>query len=420
MTTRERTADELRARLTELRKDFAELPPYDQRDADTNRRTAGMISEVHELDAQLTAALVHEGRSAFSPAAGQAPLASTTPVERRSLGAQLVASDQFRAWQEGGLGKPEMNVGIAGGIGVLERRDVQEWGSTGPTSYFANGDYDGTGAGMLLPVGQPIAPIPREAKLYLRDLIPKMNTSLAQIPYVRELAPTANELAASAVPEGTTKPNASPDFAGAMAAVTVLATTMTLSKQLFQDSRAVVHYINQRLPYLVKFKEDWEFLNGSGNWPDLQGILNTPGVQTQPAVGTNDPAVTIGIAFADIEDSDGSPTAVVMNPNDAWAMFTRRTSGSGQLDAITFGAPFNGLPMSVWGVPTYRTRAKAAGSALVADFTRGAMIIDREQVNVQIYQERYAELNEVLLLCEERVGLATFRPDLFVNTTIVA
>jgi HK97 family phage major capsid protein len=60
----------------------------------------------------------------------------------------------------------------------------------------------------------------------------------------------------------------------------------------------------------------------------------------------------------------------------------------------------------------------ALNSALVGDFQLGAMIADREQVNVQTYRERYAELNQILLVCEERVGLMVFRPDLFVNTTL--
>ena len=56
--------------------------------------------------------------------------------------------------------------------------------------------------------------------------------------------------------EGGTKPNATLDFAGQKADPTVLATTLVISKQLFEDAAAVVQYINQRLPYLVKFKED--------------------------------------------------------------------------------------------------------------------------------------------------------------------
>ena len=44
--------------------------------------------------------------------------------------------------------------------------------------------------------------------------------------------------------------------------------------------------------------------------------------------------------------------------------------------------------------------------------------MDREAVNVQVYNERYAEQNLVLVICEERIGLATFRPDLFCETTL--
>jgi HK97 family phage major capsid protein len=166
----------------------------------------------------------------------------------------------------------------------------------------------------------------------------------------------------------------------------------------------------------VKFKEDAEFLNGSGTWPDIQGILGTTGVLTQSAV-SSDNAQTFAAAFAQVENHDGTPTAVVLNPTNAWTMFSKRAAGgSGTFDA---GAPFSALPLTVWGVPTYRTRAIAANTALVGDFQLGGMIVDREQVNVETYRERYAELNQILLVCEERVGLMVFRPDLFVNVTTV-
>ena len=242
-----------------------------------------------------------------------------------------------------------------------------------------------------------------------------MTTTLAALPYVQELNPTAYE-SASAVAEGSTKPNATLSFQAAKADPTVIAATLVISKQLFEDSAAVVQYINQRLPYIVKFKEDQEFLNGSGTWPDITGILNTSGVQTVTGSGAGSSnAQNFGTAFAAVENHDGTPTAVVLNPTNAWSMFTARAAGgSGTFDA---GTPFSALPLTVWGVPTYRTRAIAAGTALVGDFQLGGMIADREQVNVETYRERYAELNQILMVCEERVGLMVFRPDLFVNVT---
>jgi len=410
---KDRTADDIVKRLTELRNEFTDVTP-ERRASDEFK---AMIEEVKTLDADLTAVLAIERRD-------QAKVVATQGVggqrEPRGFNA-VVESPEFRAWVDRGCPTPPVPPGKSRsenpGLYVETRAGIDEWGATGPSTTFPN-QYDSTGAGMLLPVAQPIAPIPRQAKLYLRDLIPKMTTQVPQIPYVRELAPTESELAASAVAEGNTKPSASPNMQGAIAYVTTLATTMTLSKQLFTDSPALVQYVNIRLPYLVKFKEDWEFLQGSGTYPDIEGILNTPGLQTQAALGAGATyyAQSIGMGFADVELADGAPTAVVLNPTNAWAMFTARAAGgSGTFDA---GTPFNALPLTVWGVPSYRTRAKPAGSALVADFQRGAIIADREQVNVAIYSERYAEQNLVLLLCEERVGLLVPRPDLFVEVTL--
>ena len=85
-------------------------------------------------------------------------------------------------------------------------------------------------------MGQPIAPVPRQARLDLRDLIPKMTTTLAAIPYVQELDPNFYE-SASAVAEGGTKPNATLSFQGAKADPTVIAASLVLSKQLLPGRR---------------------------------------------------------------------------------------------------------------------------------------------------------------------------------------
>ena len=62
-----------------------------------------------------------------------------------------------------------------------------------------------------------------------------------------------------------------------------------------------------------------------------------------------DNATTLGTAFADVENHDGTPTAVVLNPFNAWKMFTQRAAGgSGTFDA---GTPFSALPLTAWGVP---------------------------------------------------------------------
>lgn len=409
----EMSIDDLVDRGKELRSELADIP-----EGERAEKMPPLAKEAEELDVQMGLSLLAVRRDnavLASTAGGGAGNSDDEKMALRSLG-EMIASDELIKWAAGsGSKEAEWSLSELAGLDdnvrfsldTLMTRAMSDWGSSGPPG------FDPSGAGNLLPVGQPIAPVPRQARLFLRDLFPKMTTTLAAIPYVQELSPTVGE-GASAVAEGGVKPGANPLFVGAKADPTVIAATLILSKQLFEDSQAVVQYINQRLPYMVRFAEDAEFLNGNGTWPNIQGILGTAGVQTQTN-GASDNAQTFGSAFAKIENSDGTPTAVVLNPTNAWSMFVKRAAaGAGTFDA---GTPFSALPLTIWGVPSYRTRAMPVNTGLVADFQLGGMIVDREQVNVQTYRERYAEMNQILLVCEERVGLMLFRPDLFCNVT---
>lgn len=398
--------EDLITHVTELRNELGELSPEE---ANFSDRIRSMATEAELVDTHLTLLDLQERREAANPISTRGGVRSGDDTDNRSFG-EMVVSEELVNWvTRSKTSEYGENLTGKGSLNNMFTRALGEWGVSGPPG------YDPSGAGNLLPVGQPIAPIPRHARLYLRDLIPTMTTTLAAIPYVQELNPTAYE-SASAVAEGGIKPNATLSFVGQKADPTVIAATLVISKQLFEDAQAVIQYINTRLPYLVKFKEDFELLNGSGTWPDITGILNMSGVLSQAAVNT-DNAQTFGAAFAQVENHDGTPTAVVLNPVNAWNMFTKRAAGgSGTFDA---GTPFSALPLTVWGVPTYRTRAMPLNEALVGDFQLGAMIADREEVNIQTYRERYAEQNQILMVCEERIGLMVFRPDLFVNTTTV-
>jgi len=321
---KEMSPDELRAYGKELRTEFAGLSEGTRND-EGNARVRAISAEAAQLDTHLTLALVEEQRQIERFGGGTtAAFQQVGGGNIRSGGEEWIESEAFKAWERHGMAgegfRADLNIGIrAFEAGVRDPSFIgTDFGSGGPPN-------PSTGAlNTLLPVGQPIPPAPRQAKLYLRDLIPVINTTLPQIPYVRELSPTSTEMGASAVAEGLVKPDVSLNFQGDSAAPAVVAADLTLSKQLFEDAAFVVQYINGRLPYLVKFQEDYQFLQGSGGYPNIRGILNTTGVQTATPV-TGDPALGIGNALAQLEVADGEGTAVVMHPTNAWLMFTRRT-----------------------------------------------------------------------------------------------
>lgn len=398
---------ELTSRAKEMRHDFSELHEGERGD-DYSQKARSIRDEFEVLDTHLAMAYAQEARQAAAT-----PDAATNVVNSgiRSIGERIVENEALAAMVDGGW-KSDVLFTVEGSLFAGQRAIIGEWGNSGPPNAPTND------ANSLLTVGQPIPPIPREAHLFVRDLIPVMPTTLTQVPYVRELTPTAQEGAATAVAEGAVKPDVTLGFDPQIAYITVIAGNVSPSRQLWSDAPLVVAYINQRLPYLVKFAENAEILNGSGTYPDILGLLRQTGVQSQNAV-SGETAITLADAIAKVENVDGAADGVVMNPTDAWAMFAKRAAGgSGTFDA---GTPFSAAAFAtVWGCRVVRSRTITAGTALVGDFAHGAAILDREQVNVQVYPQHsdYAARNAVLVQAEERVGLMVPRPDLFVKTTI--
>lgn len=448
LNLREASLEDAESRVGELREEFISLDEGRRSDPDAKDYDAAFRSITDEADnldtfITLSAAKMHAEKAKVAATMGALHGANGL----RSVGDALVDPDYLAAVGRGaGEGGTSVSMVLDGQArhgtrslisertfegedykkvgnwlrlaGMYGDRAVTEWGASGPGA--AGTGFDPSDSGGLVPrLSQPIPPVPRQAKLYLRDLMGSMPTQYPQVPYVRELNPAAYEQAisggATTVAEGSVKPTAQLSFVSEIAPVATIAATLTLSKQMFQDGPAVVSYLNGRMPYLVKLAEDAQFLSGNGTWPNITGITNTAGILSSSGGTSGDYAVQLGNAFAKIENQDGVVDAVVFNPIDAWTMFTKRAAGgSGTFDA---GTPFSSLPLTVWGVQTYRSRVYPQGSALVSDFQRGAMVIDRESVNVQTYNERYAEQNLVLVICEERVGLAVFRPDLFCQVT---
>lgn len=416
--TRNLNLDELYTRGEELRGELNDLADGEELEPDKLR---SLSNEVELLDSLISI----QGWDAEREAR-QARIAATADMggmdERDGFADLLFRDESMKTWFEGGLAGIGSKDNGARALDFPEGKTIADllplpgqrvssnnvWGPSGPMT------DPGTGTVGLNPVGQPIPPVPRQARLFMRDLLPTMNTTLASVPYVRELNPVSLETTGGAgtVAEGANKPVSPLSFSPQNAQPTVIAATLVVSKQMFADGTAVMAYINQRLPYLIRLKEDQQFLTGTGTWPDIQGILNVPGLLSQAAVNA-DTAQTIAQAIAQIEGQDGAPNAVIFNPANAWSMFSKRAPTTGGFDA---GTPFSAIPLTVWGLPTYRSRVYPAGHCLVGDFQNGGMILDRQMVSTQVYQERYAEANQTLLVCEERVGIMWFRPDLFCNT----
>lgn len=415
---------ELREQCTTLGGKIAELrsTPRDKRTAEQNEELRATTIELNSLDA-LTSVAEKAERAAWAQYAWDAAVKAAEAADERgtpngptaandnpnaghrTLGDLIVDSDEFKGWERGGERMP--NIDLEGRSLGAEFRTLMD---------TATAD-----AGAFVPPRTPIAPMPRQMRFFLRDLIPTLPTGIANaVPYIRELNPATNESGASSVAEAAAKPEATMEFVEVSAPVRKLAAWLPVTMEILEDAPSLRAYINTRLAYMLQVRETQQILTGNGVSPDLTGILNTSGVQTAGATN-NEAFVDIATAIGKIELVDGNADGIVMNPGDYWDQIaTRRSSWFDGNASNMGGAPFGGVEGTVWGLPVVRTRAISSLTTLVADWAMGAGIFDRMTTTIRQSDSHddFFVKNKVAVLAEERLALAVFRPDFFVNTTI--
>lgn len=389
-------------------------------------------NEVIDLDRQFNAVRSIEQYDAEAAAWSQAQAEGADPRSRsrgpegahddprsrgaRDAGTELVLSDEYREWNARG-----------GDRGRMPAIDIEGRSFLSPeirALVDSSTDNSGADAGYFLPVGQPIAPVPRQMRFSMRDIEPVIQTTLAAIPYIRELNPATSELSASSVSEGAAKPEVALDFEQKTALVEKIAAWLPATMEILSDAPLLRGYINTRLAYMLRVRETQQLLSGSGTSPQIQGLLTVSGVQTVDGTENTDGDVpaTFATAMGLVENVDGEANGVVMNPVDYWAFVSKRHANQldGQALAQGGGVPFGAPAPTLWDVPVVRTRAITAETGLVGDFQQGAAIFDRMQTTIRQSDSHddYFVNNKVAVLAEERITQAVFRPDLFVVVTI--
>lgn len=378
---------------------------YDKRDDNWKqdvRRTAEFITN---YDTVLTA--IQRGAQAESDPAATTPLSNPGA---RSLGQLVTADENYEslASRQGSANATHIEVNVRGSAFSHN----QSFRTT-----VDSGDNLTGGAGGLLPQGDPIAPRPRQQRLFIRDVLNVVQTGLASVPYVREYTPATTELGASSVAEGIAKPEVEMLWESDDAPARKIAGWVPVTTEIIEDAPTLSGYIDGRLAYMLAVREEEQVLGGSGVSPQLKGILNFAGVQSQAF--SVDMASTLGLAIGKVEAVDGDVDGIVMHPTDYWVMVTTRSAN--QFDAgFGTGAPAGSPFGTAWGIPVIRSRARASGTAVVGAWGLGATLFDRMETTIRIGNQHsdFFTTNKVAVLAEERVALAVHRPDFFVTATL--
>lgn len=316
-----------------------------------------------------------------------------SPAPAMTMGAQVVASEEFEAFRQNPRGSFRMPVQAK----VTE--DVA------------------SGGDLIVPDRVPGIVGPGLRRLTIRDLIAWGRTGSNSIEFARELVYTN---AAGVVSENPSdgKPESNITFEADSAPVATIAHWIHASRQVLSDVSMLQSYIDGRLRHGLKLVEEAQLLKGSGVGLNIDGIYTQAQAYSNPGVVvTAETRIDrLRLALLQVELSEYSADAIVLNPIDWAAIELLKTATE---NAYLFASPRAVTTPVLWGRNVVPTQAMIATEFLVGAFGGGMAVQgwDREDANVQISLEDRDNFikNMVTLRCEERVGLTVFRPAAFVK-----
>lgn len=255
---------------------------------------------------------------------------------------------------------------------------------------------------------------PQNVRLTVRDLLAWGRTESNSIEYVRETGFTNNADVVGENPTGG-KPESSLAFELDSEKVATIAHWVHASKQVLDDAKMLAAYINNRLIYGLKLKEEAQLLKGSGVGLNITGLFTqaqdfaNPGVLVQSETFVD----RLRIAMLQVQLAEYQADGIVLNPIDWVTIELSKDKNDRYLHANPHGVTGPVL----WGRPVVETIAMDTGEFLTGAFKMGALGWDREDATVTVSTEDRDNFikNMVTILCENRVGLTVFRPEAFVK-----
>jgi len=350
---------------------------------------------------------------------------AASPAESRgysakSVGQAFVESAEFKALNAGKNGANMISPF------VYNVKDVFSAMPTGPVTPISSVDNFGTFQRY------PMVASPTRTRR-VRDLFPARTTTAAVIEYFRQigytspagLTPPTNNAGMVAERSGAAfaaKPQSGLKFTGHQAPVRTMAHWEAAHRNVLADEPQLRSIIDNELMYGLRLLEDDQILNGDGSGENLEGILETSGIQTYswssgavtPVADTKADAIRRAATLSFLAYYE--PTGVVMHPTD-WEQIELSKDLNGQY-LVAVSVALGGTPR-LWRIPVIDTPAIDQGTALVGAFGTAAQIYDRDSASIRI-SEQHADFfvrNAIVVLAEQRMALAVKRPEAFVKVT---
>lgn len=280
------------------------------------------------------------------------------------------------------------------------------------TAILSTGTANDPLVGSFMPAIDPGTRQP----LKIRDLLQSFPTANGAIEMPVKTAATNG--AGSQNREGTDLGESAYTFSTSFTPVQTLGHFVPASKQIFEDAGTLDGLINGELLHGLGDVEQDQLLNGTGTNSELTGLIpNATAYSGQSPVMTNESDI-IRDAIKQVELAGFVPSAIILNPLDWYQIDTTKTATGTKEYANTNPRTVTGN--SLWGLPVVVTNAIAAGTFLVGDFNRAAILFDREQPTIEVsrHHGNNFEKNMVTIKANNRLALVVTNPTALVTGSL--
>ncbi len=246
----------------------------------------------------------------------------------------------------------------------------------------------------------------------LIDIIPFSQTGLPTIKYMEE---TTRTHAAAEKAEGAAYAESTFAFTEKSSDVRKITDSLPITDEQLEDVPMMQGYVNGRLTFGIRQRLDTQVYVGDGTSPNLRGIVNVVGIQTQ-AKGADPVPDAFFKAMTKIRVTGRAiPTHHVMHPTDWQSVRLLRTADG----VYIWGSPSEAGPERLWGLPVVQNDARAAGSGLTGSFQPAWISgFERKGVDIQLgYVGTQFTEGKKTVRGDMRAALVVFRPAAFCDVT---
>lgn len=245
----------------------------------------------------------------------------------------------------------------------------------------------------------------------LLDLIPTVPTNSNAVNYFQE---TTFTNAAAETAEGATKPEAALAVTEATAPVRKIAVLLPVTDEQLEDEPRVKALIDNRLPFMVRQRLSLQVIVGDGTAPNLRGVLNVAGIQTQAKGADPTPDAVYKAMVKVMTTGQAMPDLYVTNPLDWQDVRLLRTA-----DGIyIWGNPADAGPERIWGLNVALVQGITENTGVVGDFQNFSELDVRKDVSVSVgYNADDWARNRQTFKAEMRAAFLIYRPAAFCTVT---